>query len=248
MNKVALVTGASRGIGAATARLLAECGYQLCINYCRHRDDAEAVVREARAFGVDALAIKADVANEPQVLDLFRRIDSEFGRIDLLVNNAGIVRPQQRLEALTANRLQQLFSVNVFGAMYCAREAVKRMARGHGGSGGCIVNVSSIAARTGSPNEYVDYAASKGAIDTLTVGLAKEVAKEGIRVNAVRPGFIETQMHRDGGEPERVRRLANSIPTGRGGLPEEVAQTIVWLASDEASYSHGAMIDLAGGV
>ena len=245
MNPVALVTGASRGIGAATAKLLADSGYRLCINYRRDHTAAERIVQYVRDAGSEAMAVQADVAHEDQVLRLFNALDERFGQIDLLVNNAGIVRPQQRFEQITEDRIQEIFSVNVFGTLLCAREAVKRMVKL---GGGCIVNVSSAASRTGSPNEYVDYAASKGAIDTLTIGLAKEVATQGIRVNAVRPGFIETDMHSDGGEAERVKRLSAMIPAGRGGLPEEVARTIVWLASAEASFTHGSIVDVAGGV
>lgn len=244
---VLLVTGGGRGIGAATAQLAAQRGYAVCVNYRRDHDAAQRVVDGIVADGGTALAVAADIGSEAGVLELFATIDRHFGRLDALVNNAGVLERQQRFEDIDADRLQRVFATNVFGAFLCAREAVRRMSTRHGGRGGAIVNVSSVAARTGSPGEYVDYAASKGAIDSLTVGLAAEAAGEGIRVNAVRPGFIHTQMHADGGEPGRVDRLASSVPLRRGGRPEEVARAILWLLSDEAAYTTGSFIDVAGG-
>jgi len=246
-NRVMIVTGASRGIGAATALLAARRGYAVCVNYRRHRDEAENVVQTIHALGGRALAVGADVSREDEVVALFETVDREFGRIDALVNNAGVLDKQCRIEEITATRVARILATNVTGLLICCREAVRRMATRHGGRGGCIVNVSSAAARLGSPNEYVDYAASKGAVDTLTLGLSKEVAGEHIRVNAVRPGFIYTEMHADGGEPDRVDRLASSIPLGRGGTTDEVAAAILWLLSDEAAYTTGAFIDVAGG-
>lgn len=247
MNKVMLITGASRGIGAATALLAAERGFTVAINYRREREAAETLVAQITAAGGKARAFAADVANEDDVLRLFREVDDAFGRLDVLVNNAGILERQMRLEDMDVARLQRVFAVNVTGTFLCCREAVKRMARRHGGSGGSIVNVSSMASRLGSPNEYIDYAAAKGAVDSLTIGLAKEVAGEGIRVNAVRPGLIRTEIHASGGEPGRVERLQSAIPLGRGGEAEEVARAILFLASDESSYSTGSFIDVSGG-
>lgn len=247
MSKVMLITGASRGIGAATALLAAERGFTVVINYRREREAAEALVAQITAAGGKARAFAADVANEDDVLRLFREVDDAFGRLDVLVNNAGILERQMRLEDMDVARLQRVFAVNVTGTFLCCREAVKRMARKHGGSGGSIVNVSSMASRLGSPNEYIDYAAAKGAVDSLTIGLAKEVASEGIRVNAVRPGLIRTEIHASGGEPGRVERLQSAIPLGRGGEAEEVARAILFLASDESSYSTGSFIDVSGG-
>jgi len=247
MTKVMIVTGGSRGIGAATARLAAEQDYAVCVNYASSREHAEIVVGEIRDQGGSAIAFHADVASEADVVRLFRSCDQEFGPVDVLVNNAGILEKQMRLEEMHADRIDRVFATNVRGAFMCAREAVRRMSTKRGGKGGSIVNVSSVAARLGSPNEYIDYAASKGALDTMTIGLAKEVAGEGIRVNGVRPGYIETDMHASGGEPGRVKRLGPTLPMERGGTADEVARAILWLASDEASYSTGTFIDVAGG-
>ena len=247
MSKVMLVTGASRGIGAAVAKLAARRGYAVGVNYRTHADAAEAVVAEIRREGGQALAIQADVSQEDQVLRMFHTLDDRLGRLDALVNNAGILEKQMRVDDMDADRLLRVLSTNVIGAFLCAREAVRRMSPRHGGQGGAIVNVSSAAARLGSPNEYVDYAASKGALDTLTIGLSKEVAPEGIRVNGVRPGTIYTEMHASGGEPGRVDRLKNVIPLRRGGSVDEVAGAVLWLFSDEAGYTSGSFIDVSGG-
>jgi NAD(P)-dependent dehydrogenase (short-subunit alcohol dehydrogenase family) len=245
--KVVLVTGGSRGIGAATALLAAQRGYAVAVNYLRDADAADAVVARIAAAGGEAVALRADVAVESDVIGLFSRVDARFGRLDALVNNAGVLETQMRLEAMDAARARRVLDANGVGPLLCCREAVRRMSTRHGGNGGAIVNVSSVAALTGSPGEYVDYAASKGALDTLTRGLAQEVAQEGIRVNGVRPGFIYTGMHASGGEPGRVDRVKAFVPMRRGGQPEEVAQAILWLLSDEASYSTGGFIDVAGG-
>lgn len=247
MHRVALVTGGGRGIGAATARLAAQRGYSVCVNYRRNREAAETVVRTIEAAGGTAVAVAADVAVEADVIRLFEDCDHLLGSPTALVNNAGIVERQARVETMDASRLQRVFATNVIGAFMCAREAVRRMSVTHGGPGGAIVNVSSGAARLGSPGEYVDYAASKGAIDTLTIGLAGEVAEEGIRVNAVRPGIIYTDIHASGGEPQRVERVKAFVPMKRGGSADEVARAILWLLSDEASYTTGAFIDVTGG-
>jgi NAD(P)-dependent dehydrogenase (short-subunit alcohol dehydrogenase family) len=247
MDKSIVITGGSRGIGAATARLAATQGYAVCVNYVNNRNAAHAVVQDIEARGGRAIAVAADVAREEDVVRLFRTADQAFGRIGALVNNAGILERQMRVDEMDAARLNRILSANVTGCFLCAREAVRRMSTRYGGPGGVIVNVSSAAARLGSPGEYVDYAASKGAIDTLTIGLSREVAAEGIRVNAVRPAFIYTDIHASGGEPGRVDRVKDGIPMKRGGHPEEVANAILWLLSDEASYVTGSFIDLAGG-
>lgn len=244
--ELALVTGGSRGIGRATAHLLAQAGYRVAINYRQRAAEAQQVVAEIAAQGGSAFAVQADIADETQVIALFNQLDRE-GTLRVLVNNAGILFTQCRVEDLTAERIQRVFATNVTGTFICCREAVKRMSTQHGGQGGAIINVSSAAARTGSPNEYVDYAASKGAMDTLTRGLALEVATQGIRVNGVRPGPVYTDMHADGGEPQRVDRVAGAIPMERGGQPEEVAQAVLWLASEAASYVTGTLIDVTGG-
>lgn len=245
--KVILITGGSRGIGAATALLAARAGYRVCISYRNARDAADDVVDQIRRNGGQALALRCDVADEAEIVALFEAIDREFGRLDALVNNAGVLELQSRVENMQAERLQRIFATNVTGSFICAREAIRRMSTRHGGQGGAIVNLSSIAARLGAPFEYVDYAASKAAIDTFTVGLAREVAAEGIRVNAVRPGVIHTEIHASGGEPRRVERVKDSVPMQRGGNPDEVAQAVMWLVSDEASYVAGAIIDVTGG-
>jgi NAD(P)-dependent dehydrogenase (short-subunit alcohol dehydrogenase family) len=247
MAGVMVVTGGGRGIGAATARLAAKRGYSVCVNFLRDRASAERVVQDIREEGGTAIAVAGDVSLEKDVLSLFRECDRSLGQLSALVNNAGIVTRPSRVEAMDAERLQRMFSTNVVGSFLCAREAIKRMSTKHGGKGGAIVNVSSGAARLGSPGEWVDYAASKGAIDTMTTGLAKELAEEGIRVNCVRPGFVNTGIHAAAGEPKRIERLRDSIPMKRGGEPEEVARAILWLLSDEASYSTGAILDVTGG-
>ena len=242
-----IVTGGSRGIGAETARLAAERGYAVCVNYRRNRAAADAVVGAITASGGTALAVAADVANEDDVIRLFETVDSQLGPVAVLVNNAGILERQTRVEHLDAARIDRVFATNVRGAFLCAREAVRRMSTARGGAGGAIVNVSSRAAQLGAPGEYVDYAASKAALDALTIGLAREVAAEGIRVNGVRAGIIYTDIHADGGEPGRVDRLGPTLPMKRGGHAIEVARAILWLASDEASYSTATFIDVAGG-
>ncbi|QDV88566.1 glucose 1-dehydrogenase [Planctomycetes bacterium TBK1r] len=241
--KVAIVTGASRGIGAATARLLGRNGYRVAVNFRQRSNAAQAVVEQIVADGGDAFAVQADVSDENEIRRLFAAVDDRWGRLDALVNNAGILEPQATVQAITADRLNRIFSVNVIGPFLCCREAIQRM-----NDGGNIVNVSSIASRTGSPDEYVDYAASKGAIDSLTIGLAKEVAGRGIRVNAVRPGVIETEIHADGGEPGRAQRIGATLPLGRPGISEEVAEAILWLVSDRSSFTTGQFIDVAGGI
>ena len=244
---VLIVTGGGRGIGACTARLAAARGYAVCVNYLRNHAAAAGVVDEIRRQGGTAIAAQADVAVEADVVALFALVERELGRPAALVNNAARLELQMRLESMDAARLQRMFATNAIGAMLCAREAVRRMSVRHGGAGGSIVNVSSGAARYGSPGEYVDYAATKGALETFTVGLAREVAEEGIRVNGVRPGHIYTELHADGGEPGRVDRVKSLVPMQRGGRPEEVASAILWLLSAEASYVTGTFIDVAGG-
>lgn len=245
--QVLVVTGGSRGIGAATARLGAQRGYAVCVNYRREREAAEKIVGEIVATGGQAIAVAADVAIEADVVRLFETVDRELGPLTALVNNAGILETQCRVESLTAERLNRILTTNVTGSFLCAREAIRRMSTKTGGRGGAIVNVSSVASRTGAPGEYVDYAASKGAIDSFTLGLAQEVAAEGIRVNCVRPGFIYTDIHAAGGEPGRVDRVKQFVPMKRGGQPEEVARTILWLLSGEASYTTGSFIEVTGG-
>jgi NAD(P)-dependent dehydrogenase (short-subunit alcohol dehydrogenase family) len=242
-----IITGASRGIGAATARLAAQRGYRVCVNYRENERAARQVVESIRVAGGEAESVQADVGVEADVLRLFDACEAAFGALRALVNNAGILEAQMRLESMTVERMQRVFSTNVIGTMLCAREAARRMSTRHGGQGGAIVNISSGAARLGAPGEYVDYAASKGAIDTLTVGLSKELAGDGIRVNAVRPGYIYTQMHASGGEPGRVDRLKDQIPLGRGGTADEVATAVLWLLSEEASYTTGSFLDVTGG-
>lgn len=244
---VVLITGASRGIGAATARLAAARGYAVGVNYRTNAAAAQSVVKTIADAGGRAVAIQADVAIEADVMRLFTTCDRELGALTALVNNAGILETQMRVETMDAGRLQRVFAANVTGSFLCAREAIKRMSTKHGGKGGAIVNVSSGAARLGSPGEYVDYAAAKGAIDTFTIGLAQEVAQEGIRVNAVRPGFIYTDIHASGGEPNRVDRVKAFVPMRRGGTADEVAHAIMWLLSDEASFTTGSFIDVTGG-
>jgi len=245
--KVVLVTGGGRGIGAATARLAHQKGWSVCINYRSRNDAAEKLADEINASGGIAISVKADVSREKDVISLFDTVDNQLGMIHALINNAGVITPQSQLVDMDADRLRKIFDTNVIGSFLCAGEAVKRMATSKGGSGGSIINLSSIAARIGSPHEFIDYAASKGAIDTMTIGLSKEVAEEGIRVNAVRPGLIETELHRDTGDIDRPQKLKEFIPVKRVGSASEVANAIVWLMSDEASYVTGALVDVAGG-
>jgi len=243
MDKVLLVTGGSRGIGAATALLAAHSGWAVAVNYTANSLAAD----EVRASGGQAMSVQADVADEAQVLRMFEHIDAKFGRLTGLVNNAGVVDVTARVDEMSVARWKRMFDINVIGSMICAREAVRRMSTRHGGEGGSIVNVSSAASRLGSPGQYVDYAAAKGAIDAFTIGLAKEVAAEGVRVNAVRPGLIETEIHASGGLPNRVKELQHLVPAQRGGTAEEVAQGIVWLLSDSASYTTMSFLDISGG-
>ena len=242
-----LITGGGRGIGAATARLAAQQGWAVAVNYARDSLAADTVVRAIRAEGGSAISVRADVANEAEVLRMFATVDAKFGPIAGLVNNAGVVDTTARLDEMDWARWRRMFDTNVLGSLLCAREAVRRMSTRHGGAGGSIVNLSSAASRLGSGGQYVDYAASKGAIDTFTLGLAREVAAEGVRVNAVRPGLIDTDIHASGGLPQRVRDLAPTVPMQRGGSADEVAQAIVWLLSDAASYTTGALLDVSGG-
>jgi NAD(P)-dependent dehydrogenase (short-subunit alcohol dehydrogenase family) len=247
MKPIILITGGSRGIGAATARLAAARGYTVCISYVRNEAAAAEVARGIEASGGRALAVAADVCKEADILALFQRIDADLGPLTALVNNAGMLETQARVEDMDLGRWERVFAANVFGSFLCAREAVKRMSTRRGGQGGAIVNLSSMAARLGAPNEYVDYAAAKGAIDAFTLGLSKEVAAEGIRVNAVRPGLIHTDIHALGGEPGRIDRLKSAVPMQRGGTAEEVANAILWLLSDEAGYVTGSFVDVSGG-
>ncbi|MEN3366284.1 MAG: hypothetical protein V7606_3558 [Burkholderiales bacterium] len=246
-NKVMIITGGSRGIGAATANLAAEHGYAVCVNYLHSREAADGVANAIKVLGGEAIAVQGDVSSEADVMRLFEMVDRTLGRVTALVNNAGVLERQMRVDDMDAARLNRVLATNVTGSFLCAREAIRRMSTKHGGAGGAIVNVSSAASRLGSPNEYVDYAASKGAIDSMTIGLSKEVAGEGIRVNAVRPGVIYTDIHASGGEPGRVDRLKVMVPMQRGGDPVEVAQAILWLLSDQASYTTGSFIEVTGG-
>ena len=247
MSAVVLITGASRGIGAATALLAARQGYAVAVNYSANSLAADEVVRQIRQAGGTAMAVQADVADEAQVLTMFEKVDAKLGRLTALVNNAGVVDQTSRVDAMSMARFGRMFEINVYGSFVCAREAVRRMSTRHGGTGGTIVNLSSVAARLGAPGQYVDYAAAKGAIDSFTVGLAKEVATEGIRVNAVRPGIIETDIHASGGLPNRAREMAPQVPMQRPGSAEEVARSILWLMSPESSYTTGTVLDVTGG-
>jgi NAD(P)-dependent dehydrogenase (short-subunit alcohol dehydrogenase family) len=247
MGRIAVVTGGSRGIGAATAGLLASRGWDVAVGYRQDAAAARSVVDDCRSAGQRAVAVQVDVSNAEQIVNVFTKIDEELGTLDALINCAGVVDQKARVDEYTSGRVERMFAVNVVGPFMCAKEAVMRMSTAYGGSGGAIVNLSSAAARLGSPGEYVDYAASKGAIDTMTIGLARETAREGIRVNAVRPGLVDTTIHASGGQPDRIERLAPAIPMGRAGHPSEIAHAIVWLCSDEASYVTGALIDVSGG-
>lgn len=247
MRKVAIITGSSKGIGAATAIRLASDGYDVCVNYLSNENAADEVAHIAKSYGVNAISVKADISSETDVKQLFEKVGQALGNPYALVNNAGILFQQSRVAEMSAERINQVFKINVTGYFLCCKEAILRMSTKSGGHGGVIVNVSSAASRIGSGGEYVDYAASKGAIDTLTLGLASEVAEEGIRVNGVRPGFIYTDIHKSGGEPNRVDRLKELLPLKRGGQPEEVAAAISWLVSSESSYTTGSFIEVSGG-
>ena len=247
MNPVILITGGSRGIGAATALLAARQGFAVAVNYSANSLAADEVVRQIRATGGTAITVQADVAVEAQVIAMFEKVEAELGTLSALVNNAGVVDMASRVDEMSVQRIRRMFDINVLGSFMCAREAIQRMSTRRGGAGGAIVNVSSVAARLGGAHQYVDYAASKGAIDTFTVGLAKELALEGIRVNAVRPGIIETDIHASGGQPDRAREMAPLVPMQRSGSADEVAKAIVWLLTDDASYVTGAVLDVAGG-
>jgi len=247
MKPVLLVTGGSRGIGAATARLAARAGWAVAVNYTQNSQAADEVVRAIRAEGGQAISVQADVGDEAQIMAMFAQVDAKLGRLNGLVNNAGIVDLPSRVDEMSWERLERMMRINVLGSMVCAREAVRRMSTRHGGQGGAIVNLSSAAAKLGAPNQYVDYAASKGAIDTMTLGLAKEVAGEGIRVNGVRPGIIDTDIHASGGLPDRVKEMAPQLPMRRAGTSEEVAEAILWLLSDASSYTTGSCIEVTGG-
>ena len=245
--KVLLVTGGSRGIGAAICRLAAKAGYRVAVNYTSNVKAADALLAEIKAAGGEAFAIKGDVGNEADVLGMFKAVDAAYGRLDAFVNNAGVVDAKARVDEMDLARLERMMRINVVGSILCAREAVKRMSSLHGGAGGSIVNISSAAALIGSPGEYVDYAASKGAIDSFTIGLAREVATEGVRVNAVRPGIIDTEIHASGGQPDRIAAIRGFVPMKREGKAEEVAHAVIWLLSDEASYTTGSILNVSGG-
>jgi NAD(P)-dependent dehydrogenase (short-subunit alcohol dehydrogenase family) len=247
LDQVLLITGGSRGIGAATALLAAQRGYAVAVNYTANSLAADEVVRQIRAAGGQAITVQADVAQEAQVVAMFEKVDAKLGRLTALVNNAGVVDVAQRVDEQSLARWRRMFEINVFGSLLCAREAVRRMSTRHGGTGGAIVNVSSVAATLGAAGQYVDYAAAKGAIDVFTLGLAREVAAEGVRVNAVRPGIIDTEIHASGGQPDRAQRLAGQIPMQRPGTAQEIAHAIVWLLSAEAGYATGSILDVTGG-
>ena len=247
LTKIALITGGSRGIGAATAILFAELGYNICLSYQADETAARTVVDRISSIGRKAVAVQADVSKQSDVEHLFQQCDDQLGRLTTLVNNAGIVADKSRLDAIDLERFNRVMAVNVTGTFLCCKAAVLRMSTVHGGTGGCIVNVSSAASRLGAPGEYVDYAASKGAVDSLTIGLAREVAQENIRVNAVRPGIIDTDIHASGGQPDRVARLAHMVPMQRGGTAAEIAEAIAWFSSDKATYTTGSILDVSGG-
>lgn len=247
MDKIVLITGGSRGIGAATALLSASQGYAVAVNYTSNSQAADEVVRQIRAMGGKAIPVQADVSDEAQVMAMFEKVNSQLGRLTALVNNAGVVDVTARIDEMSLARWRRMFEINVFGSMLCAREAVRRMSTRHGGTGGAIVNVSSIASTMGAAGQYVDYAAAKGAIDVFTLGLGREVILEGIRVNAVRPGIIDTEIHASGGQPDRINKLGPQLPMKRAGRADEVAQAIVWLLSEAASYSTGSILNVTGG-